>query len=482
MNAVASRVHAAALAVLLALTACTDGAPSTVTDDPAQARYGAAPVRHPHATLRPDVVLVDGGGGSVRSVTDGGLTWRLDPSAGGADQLVPGKVMFVTGRGVGRVIDARRDGPDLAVTIGPVGITDVISEGTFSAEQPIELSEATAYEITDPFWADPDAAATVGPTTTNTGLTSVGAARAVLAADTPAPAADVARRAGGLIPRGVCCADGVGVQFSYDRDGLRLTGAVTFVMRQPSARFHLVISGASVQRAELEIHGAAGLRVRVEAETRTGANVHPKVFVPVDWSISIGHILGIPLAATVRQAIGIRTGFSAGHSTIKAAGEFALGGTIGFGYADGRFGPRWVGEQQGNDSLVDSVEGVSAGPNALIVDYDAKFYVGIGAAGFTAGLYAGLAISVGITRGSSVGFGGLQGLATGEGCQRVDVTINGTYGIGYTIPALVAKVINAFLRIFNAKPIESSGGIPKPPPIKNLVNRSKTKPANAVCN
>ncbi|MDQ7907445.1 hypothetical protein RB614_23280 [Phytohabitans sp. ZYX-F-186] len=83
--------------------------------------------------------------------------------------------------------------------------------------------------------------------------------------------------------------------------------------------------------------------------------------------------------------------------------------------------------------------------------------------------------------GSSVGFGGLSGLANGEGCRQVDVTINGTYGIGYTIPALVAKVINFFLRIFNAKPVEASGGIPKPPPTKNLVNRSKTKPANAVC-
>ncbi|MGX7670410.1 hypothetical protein [Plantactinospora sp. DSM 117369] len=50
----------------------------------------------------------------------------------------------------------------------------------------------------------------------------------------------------------------------------------------------------------------------------TGSNVHPTMFVPVDWSVSIGQILGIPFAATVRQAIGIRTGFSAGHSTIKA--------------------------------------------------------------------------------------------------------------------------------------------------------------------
>lgn len=77
------------------------------------------------------------------------------------------------------------------------------------------------------------------------------------------------------------------------------------------------------------------------------------------------------------------------------------------------------------------------GANALLIDYDAKFYIGLDALVFTAGLYAKLTATVGITKDSSIGFGGLSGLAAGDGCRRVDVTINGSYGIGYTIPALV---------------------------------------------
>jgi hypothetical protein len=457
VSVVPFRVLAAALVVVLGLTACTGGG-AAKPDSP----YGIAPAPREGVTLHPDVVLVGGGGRSVRSVTDGGLTWRIDPNARNADQLVPGKVMFLTSRGVGRVIDARRDGDDLAVTIGPVSLTEVISDGTFSADQPVSLQEAAAHDIPDPFWSQPD----TSPATTKPAATFV------------VPAG---LRAGGMSVEGVCCSDGVGARFTYAGSGLRMTGAVTFVMRQPSARFHLEISGTTIERAELEIRGAAGLRVQVDAATETGANVHPVVFVPVNWSVPIGQILGIPFSVTVKQAIGIRTGFSAAKSTIKANGEYSLGGTFGFGYANGRFGPRWPGGLQETNSLVKSIDGLSVGANALIIDYDAKFYIGLDALVFTAGLYAKLTATVGLTKGSSIGFGGLSGLAAGEGCRRVDVTINGSYGIGYTVPALVVEVINFFLRIFNADPIAAEGGIPKRPPIANLITHHQITPNLPVC-
>ena len=139
-------------------------------------------------TSHPDVVIVSGGSGVVRSVTDGGLTWRLDPDAGNADLLAPGKVMFVTGRGVGRVVDARRDDRVLAVTIGPVDITDVIQDGEFTSEQPVSLTEAAAYQFDDTFWvspstearSEPAASATPGrtPAVTGNALTRTGLGRA----------------------------------------------------------------------------------------------------------------------------------------------------------------------------------------------------------------------------------------------------------------------------------------------------------------
>ncbi|MDG4809717.1 hypothetical protein O7634_23450 [Micromonospora sp. WMMD1120] len=474
-----ARAAVAAATVLLALTACLDARPAVPADDKNDLRYGAAPAAHPDVTLHRDVVIVSGGSSVVRSVTDGGLTWRIDPRAGNADRLAPGKVMFLTGRGVGRVLDARRDGRDLAVTIGPVGITDVIQDGEFRSAQPISLADASAYQFDDTFWAhpspeaprsEPTATATVNsaPATTVNALTLTGTRPATAAAPLTASAA---ARADKLEAEALCCADGVGARFSYRDSGLSLSGSIAFVMKRPSATFHLVIDGSTVTVAELRIHGAGGVRVQVDATTTTGQNVHPVAFVPVTFSVPIESILGIPFSATVRQSIGIRTGFSAGHTTIKASGEYSLGGTMGFGYADGRFGPRWPGGLQVKRSLVDSVDGRSVGANALLIDYDVKFFVGLGAVVFSAGLYAGLTTTVGITRGSSIGFGGLQGLAAGEGCNRADLTINARYGIGYTIPALVAKVINFFLRVFNAKPIAAEGGIPDPPPVVNLVNK-----------
>jgi hypothetical protein len=110
-------VVAAATAVLLTATACSGPAPGATTGSratgDAELRYGQAPAPNPAVTYQPDVVMVGGGAASVRSVTADGLTWRLDPRAGRADQLKPGKILFVTGRGVGRVLDARRDGGDV---------------------------------------------------------------------------------------------------------------------------------------------------------------------------------------------------------------------------------------------------------------------------------------------------------------------------------------------------------------------------------
>jgi len=121
-------------------------------------RYGAAPAPDPKVTYQPDVVFVGGGGGSVRGLSEDALTWRIDPGASGADKLARGKVMFLTGRAVGRVLDVRRDADDLAVTLGPVNITDVIRDGTFASDGPVSLEKPVRYDAGTPFWTEYDAA------------------------------------------------------------------------------------------------------------------------------------------------------------------------------------------------------------------------------------------------------------------------------------------------------------------------------------
>ncbi|MGC9665335.1 hypothetical protein ACNTMW_02130 [Planosporangium sp. 12N6] len=471
------------VAVLLTATACGGPAPGRAdagraTGVGADLRYGPAPTPNPAVTYQPDVVIVGGGGASVRSVTDDGLIWRLDPRAGRADQLAVGKIMFVTGRGVGRVLDVRRDGGDLAVTIGPVDITEVIKDGTFAADRPIALDDMTAYHAGEPRWADtegppPDAQGQVVPGALSTdgqivlprlrlGPTT---GQADQHADQPAdqPAARLAQwplraggqeaaKAGGFNLTAICCSGGVGAHFTYDSNGVRLVGTVTLVMNKPSAKFHLGIRGGSVTQAELQVSGGAGLKVDVEGATRVGGdyNVNKRLAIPIDFSVPIGQVLGVPFSVTVNQWLIVKTAFSAKDGHLKAAGEYSFTGALGFGYADGSFGARVPQGFQVRNSLTNSIDGVSIGVNGMIVAYQARFYVGIGAFGFTAGLYFGLTASVGVTRGSSAGL---------IVCRGASLDILANYGVGYTIPAPVADVINFFLKTFKTAPVKNSGGI-----------------------
>ncbi|MER7461212.1 hypothetical protein [Micromonospora sp. NPDC126480] len=447
---------------------------------PEAIRHGLAPQPHPDVTYQPDVVLVGGGGAAVRSVTDDGLTWRIDPGAARADQLAPGKVMFLTARAVGRVVDARRDGDDLAVTIAPVELTEVVRDGTFSTAEPVPLERPIAYPAGDPPWAAGDLPEDGGGV--GGGLPPVVPARGgvvparggvVPAGVGAVPANGVVARAprppqpdgklavpgetvtaGGFRLTPKCCSDGVGLDFRYDDAEIRMTGEVALVMRRPSASFHLAISGGTVTRAEFSVTGGAGLRVAVDAATRVGntRNLAKSISVPVQFSVPVGTILGIPFSATVDQVFEVRTVFTAKDGYLKAGGEYAVTGQLGYGYRRPFWGPVVPSGFTVRNSLTNSITGVSLGVSGLLVSYDVKFTVGIGALGFSAGVYAGLRSKVGATLGSAAG----APLAV---CRGAGINVTMRYGIGYSIPQVVADVVNFFLKVFNTRPIRRTGDL-----------------------
>src|SRR4029077_1242057 len=115
----------------------------------AEVQYGIAPTRNSQVTYQPDVIIPDGGANAVRSVSSDGLTWTIDATAAHADELVPGKIMFITGRGVGRVLGTTRNGNDLNVLLGPVAITDVIKQAHLTGSQDLDMSAMTAYSAPD---------------------------------------------------------------------------------------------------------------------------------------------------------------------------------------------------------------------------------------------------------------------------------------------------------------------------------------------
>ncbi|SNT25407.1 hypothetical protein SAMN05421812_10437 [Asanoa hainanensis] len=442
------RTIAAAVAGLLLLAGCAnDSAPS---DE--DLSYGAAP-KPDGVTLQPDVVIVGGGGRSVRSVTADGLSWRIDADAPHADDLAPGKVMFVTERGVGRVLDIAPAGDDLLVTVGPVDITEVVRDGTFERAD-VALEDPVVYPAGEPFWADerPKPPSTYGrsvPVQRRTDQpTQPGRQRG----------GEVTTRALGYTVYPTCCTNGAGVHFSYDDGGVRLVGTVTLTSKAPRAAFHLAIGGGTVTRAELEISGGFGLKAEFEAGIKDGKN-HKKVFpIAADLSFPIGSLAGIPLSFTVSQTLGVTTAFGAKVGTVKGSGEFSLAGSLGFGYANGTFGPHVKHDFQRRSSLLNSLTGVPVGVMGLVIAHGVRFTVGIGAFLFKAGVYFELITRYGSTLGSALGAPYAQ-------CRGVAIGVDAAFGVGYTILDPVVKVINSFLsllkpfKVVDIPPIKNSGGI-----------------------
>lgn len=493
------RLSALLAVVLIAAAGCGDPPPTDRTADPyseADLRYGLAPVPHPDVTFQPDVVIVGGGGGSVRSVTADGLTWTLDARAERAGELEPGKVMFVTGRGVGRVLRLERAGDDLLVTIGPVDLTEVIRDGTL-ARQGIPLDDVVSYPAGEPFWANLDDESGAPTPTTRFGPnrflgqptssaqpappsepgTPGDPKRAKFPARPPQPAPTrggdgVKYNSGKYSSFATCCTDGVGAHFFYDSGGIKVGGTMLLTFKAPRADFYLTISGAKVTRAELVVSGGFGVKIDLEGGVDNGENIAEVLPIPADFSFPIAQVLGVPITFTISQAMAFRTAFGAKSGTIAGSGEFSLAGSLGYGYADGSFGPRVTTDVQRKESLINSIHGVPVGVMRLVVEHQVKFNVGFNAFVLQAGVYLKLTSKVGISMGSALG----APLAV---CRGVGIGFDVVYGIGYSILAPVVREINRFLSLIDVKPIKAKGGIESKP--TSLWSSQETIPKVALC-
>jgi hypothetical protein len=494
-----SGLRAAALGLVVALVAsgCVPMS-GVVDDDPYSAEniaYGRAP--HPAAgvALQPDVVLVAGGGASVRGVSADGFTWILDPDAPGADDLGVGVVMFVTERGVGRVIDSRIIEDDLVVTIAPVEITEVIRDGDFAVDTPVALERAIALDTEGAFWADPAVLDEHGvgeddvpfgstPPEDVTGIesSSAGAGDASAAlwrpsvepmASIPGPpglprppmpkpkVADVNKALSGAFDiTGTCCSGGVGTTFSYDKDGVRLQGALKLAMDSPKASFDLQIKGGTVKVAELKLSGAGSVHTEITAATRPGPAVNrasQKLGMNVDFSVPVATVLGIPFSITVSQEFKVAIAIP-GTATLTGKGDYKLGGSLALGYRDGKLGSSTTGGFEAASSVA-GTSSIAVGISSVTLDYSVTFRLGIGAFGFTAGLDLGVKTQSTLSVGAPIGFNTApDAQAPIMQCKRATGQAYLSYGFGYSIPTPIADVVNYFLSFFKTEPIQAHGG------------------------
>jgi hypothetical protein len=460
-----------AVIAVAVLTSCVGGGGAAA--DPRSGgglRYGLAPDPDRGTTFQPDVVLVEGGADAVRAVTADGLTWTLSPDARGIADLAPGRVLFLTDRGVGRVAAVQTTQAGVEVTIGPVDIAEVIADGEFAAEA-VELADPIVLSAAGAFWADPDLQQEAGlepgsggdvPVTPAVVLTPRGGADVPRP---PAPAAIVAETAkattGNFALTGGCCSRGAGVDLAYDKNGLTMSGRVAVDMTSPKAAFTLKIAGGSVTEAGLRVSGAAGIRANLHAVAAPGSAIKgfsPPLGLDFAFSVPVGEFFGVPLSMVVTQRFTVTITIP-GTAVLDAVGKVDLGATIGFAYRNGSFSNLTSAKLDSAASLR-GTNSVAVGLSYAAFDYTIRFTVGLGYLGFVAGVFLEIAAHILAAVGPPLGFNPLPDAeAPIEACKSIQSDVFVDYGVGYTIPSAVAKLVNFFMAAFQAAPIPTHGGL-----------------------
>jgi hypothetical protein len=434
-----------------------------------EVKYGIAPAPDPSVTYQPDVIIVGGGGDAVRSLSSTGLTWTIDANAPRASELAQGKIVFLTNRAVGRVLDVRKDGSNLAVTLGPVAITDIIRDCDMQpGPMPIDFGEAIPYEVNDlPGRVIPaKGSAEVWP--------SAGKVTPMLVAYTmqqgapaspPAPATDVSNLVGfNVVPTASLA--GIGLRGTSDSGGLKMTFEAFVHLDRPTLTPVLTITNGNLRAATLELTGAAGLTMKFEAGTDVGmkANVKGRLQAVPDFSIPVGGPM--PMALTVRQVVLLDTALGVRNSTLSATGDYTFHGSFKIGY-DGKgwglFGPSGFTQKQ---TIMGSAGGISLAASGLNLTHQMKIVYGVGALGLATGPYFALNSAVGLFKGSDLGM--IQ-------CRESTLVVGMSGGIGYLIPKPITDAINFILGTLHIRyKVDSFGGVESKP--MTIINTTSTLP------
>lgn len=112
-------------------------------------KFGIAPKRGPKVEYQPDIILMEQGDKAIRSIGTDGMTWTFDANAPHVSEFQMGKIVFATGRAVGRIIYLKREGDDVKAILGPIQLNDVIRNGSFAIDSPIDLNNVLVFTAPD---------------------------------------------------------------------------------------------------------------------------------------------------------------------------------------------------------------------------------------------------------------------------------------------------------------------------------------------
>jgi hypothetical protein len=492
--------------------------PRTLT--PSELRFGRAPKLDRSVKYQPNVLVMEHGDTAIRSMESNGIIWHFDAGAPQVDQIQAGKIVFATERCVGRVGAIRRNGDDVSVVMEPVQLTDIIQQGHFVYNQPLDLSAVVVAPVPDvpvQFKEDvvgspsPGASPTGVPSTATTGfvtrrfrlaavtyaivsasgkwkpyrVATYGADGHVtqrflqLAVDRvaqvspgggsmptgiPAPPAGIGEPprnveiAGGMtaLPCTVGCG-GIGIQLKYSRNGLNVYANSVFFLRKPNVEFNVDIGLSGIKTAAIWINGAAGFTSRFEASADRAFAGNVHVLQPIPFDLTLPLNFAAPIGVHLIQNIALSSGFSARTSVLTAGITFQACCQFAVGYINGNWGANYP--QISVLTPQSNVSGISVGINSLVFGLSQELLVGLGFAGFATGPYIAISESMTALKQSST---------TTIDCRQATLDMQLNAGVGYTMPAAVTSIVNVFLTLANAEPLSASGSILKMQPANIL--------------
>lgn len=447
----------------------TSAASATLTD--AEIKYGVSPTRNKDVTYQDDVIVMEHGAEAIRGISSNGLAYTIDANAPGAKDIQTDKILFATGRVVGRVLDVKRNGNDLAVTLGPIELTDVFKEAHISYHGTLDFDKMIVYQAPADYpgtFIDQDAAA---PPSAMRGSANMPMQIAQLSSSVlpgwgsggcgaafdgvlqesshsgcgggaAGQVIDIVKNGLHFIPD---LGQGLGVTSTGFKNGVKYTAYAGLQLNHPDFTFNLDIHGGRLNTAEVEV--AINGKFKVSFNGGTGGdftNPNQVTEIPVDLSIPLP--VAAPFAVTLHNSILIQTLLTAKQATLNVEGIYSLSGTVKAGIVNGKPVGSADLSVTVDKGLTESLSGVSLGVNGVVLGYGGRILAGIGAFSLAVGPYVGLKATVGATRGSDAQTG-----MVGYTCRSSEFNMDMGYGVGVAVPHFVVDIINGILSVFSSK-------------------------------
>jgi hypothetical protein len=435
-----------------------------------ECKFGVAPKRDPRVQYANDVILMEQGDRAIKSVGGDGMTWTFDASAPQVSEFSEGKIVFATGRAVGRIAQLRINGGEVTVKLAPVQINEVVQNGHFIIDSDFDPKQMITYEAPDfPGFLNLKAAeaktSTLNPwldepsrfqyaqfIPTAEQLPS-GLGQLQVPSLTPAPLNTTAPTisVSDFTVHPIIGSDAsIGLAYDYDKSALHVHAMGKLALNSAHMKFALDIQNFKIVTFGMQLDGASSIILSLQSWTDKEALVNADAVVvpPVDFSLPIP-VAGLPLALTIHTAFRLQSQFRAKQSILTASGEYTTSGSLFIGVKNGVKQPlRPLSDTKAKVQLADSIQGVSVGINSMLVTFAVKPMVGIGAFGFNTGVYVSITFNGSVIKQSDIA---PPRCRAGYMNGRIDS------GVGYQLPAAFVKIINGVLSVFTRYRIEGSG-------------------------